>query len=223
MLVPRAVRELGAFRVPTVVITHPNLDHFNGVLDIVEPLSVRTVLVGRAFADHASEHPRSPEAHMIAELARRGVALRVISQGERLSLGAACLEFLSPPPDADWPMDNDMSLVAGLWLPPSKRPSLLLCGDIQDRALAHLSSLRPPLHPAILEAPHHGSAREAAFSFVAAANPLVVLQSTGPSRAMDARWADTRAGRTWLCTAIDGACFAQVQADGSVRAGRTPR
>ncbi len=221
MLVPRAVRALGAWRVPTVVVTHPNLDHFNGVLDVVEPLGVRTVLVGKAFTDHATQHPRSQEAYMLGELRRRGVEVRAISAGEKLGVGECRVEFLSPPADADWPKDNDMSLVAGVWAPGGKNPALMLCGDIQDQALGLLGGRG--LHPAILEAPHHGSAREGAYVFVAEADPKVVLQSTGPSRAGDARWDAVRAGRVWLCTATDGACFAEVLRGGAVRAGRTVR
>ncbi len=223
MLVPRAVRALGAWQVPIVVITHPNLDHFNGVLDIAEPLCIRTVLIGEAFADHAQQHPRSPEAYMLAELARRRIQVRTISAGERVTVGAARFEFLSPPKGADWPKDNDMSLVASVTLTGSRAPSLLLCGDIQDQALDLLAARTPALHPPILEPPHPGTPRQAPFPFAADTDPKVVLQSTGPSRAMDARWADVRAGRTWLCTATDGACFAEVHADGSIRAGKSPR
>jgi competence protein ComEC len=215
MLVPRAVRALGVWRVPTIVITHPNLDHFNGVLDVAEPLGVEEVLVGEEFARHAAAHPRSPEAFMLAELARVRVKVRVVAAGESLALGGARVEFISPPKGAAYARDNDMSLVAKVGGPGEYA---LLCGDIQDQAIAALRE-REGLRPVVMEAPHHGSARDAAIAFVGAISPRVVLQSTGARRADDARWEAVRAGRAWWCTAHDGACWAEILRDGGVRSG----
>jgi competence protein ComEC len=221
MLVPRAVRALGGGAVPTVIITHPNLDHFNGVLDIVEPLSVRRVLIGRAFIDQATQRPAGPEAYLLEHLRLRGVDVATISAGTTLDLGPSRIEFLSPPADADWPIDNDMSLVATITTATSPARTVLLCGDIQDRAIAFVGGLN--LHPDIMEAPHHGSGRGAAVSFVSACSPAVVLQSTGPGRAGDERWDAARRASTWLCTARDGAVSASVMRDGTIRAGPIPR
>lgn len=221
-LVPRAARALGIWRTPVAVITHPNLDHFNGLLDAAEPLGIRTVLVGEAFTHAAADRPKSPEAWFLAECRRRAISIRTVAAGDTLPLGEATLEFLSPPRGAQWPMDNDLSLVGLVRVTTARGPrSLLLTGDIQDQGIASVLNRSPHLHADILEAPHHGSARESAFSFVAELNPAVVLQSTGPRRADDPRWAPARSGggRAWLCTATDGASWAEVQRDGSVRSG----
>jgi competence protein ComEC len=217
MLVPRAARALGAWRVPTAVVTHPNLDHFNGLLDVVEPLGIRLVLVGEAFTQHAAEHPRSGEAFTISELRRRGVEVRVVHAGDRFPLGSETLEFVSPPRGAAWSLDNDLSLVATI--SDGGRDRLLLCGDIQDQAMDWILAQHPRLHTPAMEAPHHGSARDAAYSFVESINPRLVVQSTGPSRAGDSRWDAVRAGRAWRCTATEGAVWTQVLRDGSVSSG----
>jgi hypothetical protein len=54
---------------------------------------------------------------------------------------------------------------------------------------------------------------------VARVNPAVVLQSTGSSRAGDARWDSVRQGRHWHSTATDGAAWAEVWADGTIATG----
>ena len=215
MLVPRAVRELGAWRVPTVVITHPNIDHFNGVLDIAEPLGVRRVLVGEAFMT-AARRPFGPEAYLLRGLRERGIDVVTVRVGLKIEFGAAALEFLSPPAGAEWDLGNDMSLVASVNTP-ARSSAALLCGDIQDTAITHIAGLSP--RPAIMEAPHHGSARASAIGLVAQADPAIVVQSTGSSRAGDERWAEVRSGRVWRCTATDGACWSEVLRDGSVRSG----
>lgn len=218
LLVPRAVRALGAWRTPTLVITHPNIDHFSGVLDVAEPLGVREVVVGEAFIRSARLRPHGPEAYLIEQLEGRGIAVRTAAAGDTVVVGELELEILSPPRGADWTLENDMSLVAAV---KDGRGGVLLMmtGDIQDRAMASTLAGRPGLHPRILEAPHHGSARPAAYEFVSTLNPAVVLQSTGPGRAGDPRWEAVRSRRAWRCTALEGAVWAEVGPDGLVRSG----
>ncbi|MFN0132444.1 MAG: ComEC/Rec2 family competence protein [Phycisphaerales bacterium] len=216
-MIPRALRNLGAWRVPTAVITHPNLDHFNALLDAAQPLGLRTVLVSPAFLRAAAERPHAAEAFLLDRLARRHIAVHRITRGHSIPLGHASIDFLSPPADATWPEPNDHSLVAIVRAPGV--PAILLTGDVQDRAIEALraAGTLPPI--AVMEAPHHGSAKPAAVDWLRAVDPPIVMQSTGPSRARDDRWQDTRASRLWFCTAERGSAWAEVRADGSLRAG----
>jgi competence protein ComEC len=217
LTLPRAARELGVRRIPTVIITHPNLDHYNGVLDAAEPLGITQVLIGRAFEEAGGSRP-GPEAYFLEELARRRIQVRTVGAGDRIGVGRARLELISPSPDERFTLDNDMSLVARV-SHPDGRGSVVLCGDIQDDAIASLRDRLANLAPAVMEAPHHGSARAAAIEWVSDLNPAVVLQSSGPSRAGDPRWEHVRQGRRWLCTATEGAVWAELRPDGSVRTG----
>lgn len=227
-LVPRAVRALGAWRVPTVVVSHSDLDHFNGLLDAAGPLGVRLVCVGESFHEEAEQHPGSREAFLLDELARRGVAMRVLRAGDTLPLGALTLAVLSPPPtDAGppWPGSNDRSLVAEVVVPGdgTTRRRLLLTGDIERRAIDHLALIVPRLRADVMEAPHHGSVREPAARFIAETDPAVVIQSTGPGRVADERWDAVRGRRRWFATATDGAAWVEFRRDGSLRSGSTWR
>lgn len=218
--VPRALHALGVVRVPTVVISHPNLDHFNGLPDVIATLGVRRVLVSAAFLEQAAERPSGPEAYVLDRLEAAGVRIASVGAGESFALGEATVRFLSPPPGVEWPRDNDRSLVASVTAATGAGPrTVLLTGDIESRAIGHLSQSMPGLRAAVMEAPHHGSARPEAVRLVADIDPAVVVQSTGPGRAGDARWAPSRAGRTWLTTATDGAVWVEIRRDGSVRAG----
>jgi competence protein ComEC len=221
VLVPRTLRALGVSRVPVVVITHPNLDHYNGLLDIVRPLAVRTVVVGTEFLDQARRRPHAAEAYVLAELSKRGVAVRSVRGGDELAVGSLRFSFLSPPEGVDWNPDNEMSLVAAVTSTslgggggggePGRVP-LLLTGDIEDRAIANLRGAYPGLRADIVEAPHHGSARPTAAWLVRGLGPRVVIQSTGPRRAGLEVWEGHRRDGRWLCTATDGASWAAVRA-----------
>lgn len=223
-LVPRAVRALGAWRVPTVVVSHPDLDHFNALADAARPLGVRTVLVGEAFLDDAARRPDGPESYLMERLRGLGVEVRAVAAGDSLRLGGTTVTFLSPPAGAPWPEPNDRSLVALLETTTDAGVRrALMTGDIQRRAMEHLTASYGSLRVEILEAPHHGSAAEPAPAFVSRLGPSVVLQSTGPRRADDPRWASVRAGRAWRTTATDGASWAALRRDGTVASGSLRR
>lgn len=96
---------------------------------------------------------------------------------------------------------------------------MLLTGDIQDEAMAMLMTSGVDLSADVIELPHHGSAREAAYAFVERVNPRVVLQSTGRQRLNDPRWDHARAGRAWLDTPRFGAVRADLRTDSTVSAG----
>src|SRR6185503_1675454 len=99
-------------RTPVVVITHPDMDHFGGVPEVLEPLGVRDVYLCERFVEQAKEQPRGAAAALMLELERRGVSVHVIAAGDEVGLGEARFTFLNPPKGADWKLDNDHSLVA---------------------------------------------------------------------------------------------------------------
>ncbi len=232
---PRALREVGAWRVRTAVITHPNLDHYNALPGLVGPLGIREVLVCPLFLSRAAAHAHGGEAFLLADLSRRGVRVRAIEAGERLSLGECEVTFLSPPrgmTEAEWPADNDHCLVArfddaGELASHSfdfsrVRAMLLLCGDVQAPAIDRVRQEGAPLHADVMEVPHHGSAKDAAMRWALEVSPRVLLQSTGAQRADDPRWdgvRDALAGSTWWCTWLDGAAWAEVTGTHGVRTG----
>lgn len=220
----RTMRSVGAWKVPTVVVTHPDLDHYGFLPDLVEPLGVRTVVLGERFLARAKETQSGPEAHLLEQLRAKDVAVRVVQAGDRLPLGSREMEFVSPAAGAPFVRDNEHSLVAVIVAGDqqsfsSARADVLLTGDISAEAISVLRRAHPGLSPRVMELPHHGSADPASIEWVGVSAPQVVLQSTGKRRANDPRWALVRSGRVWFCTAIDGAAWAEVDVDGSVRAG----
>ena len=222
--IPRAVRELGAWRVREVVVTHPNFDHYSGLPDALDRLGVERVSFSRAFLDRAGRDPGGAAAALMAALAARGVEVREMAAGDEFRLGTARVRVLSPPDDAGFAADNDNSLVARFSVETDAgERRLMLCGDIQREAIASLMAPGADLAAEVLEAPHHGSVQPTAMALVDAVDPAVVLQSTGPSRALDVRWNAQRLGRAWWTTATDGAAWAEFRADGSVESGSLRR
>ena len=183
-------------------------------------------MVGERFVERAEARRHGPEAYVLEELGWRGIEVVTVTAGARMDLGGASFEFVSPPRGAMWRGENDHSLAAVV------RPvlragaparTLLLVADAEREAMEYLGPVLNAALPGgradIMEAPHHGSAKDPAFEFVARLDPSVVLQSTGMSRAGDARWDTIRAGRRWHTTATDGAAWAEIWRDGTVATG----
>jgi competence protein ComEC len=224
--IPTALRRLGAWRVPTVVITHPDLDHYGLLPDLIGPLGVENVVLGQRFLDRATGAESGPEAYLLNELSRRGVRVDIAGGGARLALGSREVVFLSPRAGAPYGRDNEHSLVAKVVARGSGDIALadaVLTGDVSSEAVGDLLRSHPTLGARVMELPHHGSADSRAIEWVGRVSPWVVLQSTGPTRVDDPRWAIVRSGREWHCTAVEGAVWAEVGVDGSVRAGGMER
>lgn len=230
----RALRAIGVWRATTAVVTHPDIDHFGSMPELVPLLGIRTVLLGERFVTQAKEEPEGPAAAFLGEMARLGVKVRVVSAGDIFEFGRGKLEFVSPPMGAAWARDNEHSLVAvvtaregvkgGGWgLSGYDVGRLLLTGDVQGEGLRWLAEQRPELRADVLEVPHHGSALADSVMWVHALRPKVTVQSTGPSRAGDARWAQLRSEIAWYTTCVDGAAWAEIGVDGSVRSGAVKR
>ncbi|MEL6328148.1 MAG: ComEC/Rec2 family competence protein [Planctomycetota bacterium] len=229
-VVPRAARSLGAARVRAAVITHSNIDHYAGLPRAADELGIDTVYLSRPMLDAVRAGPSASERALLSELEGRGVRLESVVAGDTIEAGAVRLEVLWPPADAPTRglAKNDLSIVARMDVGTAGGVrTALLTGDIQRAAMAALMDGGGPPVAHVLELPHHGSHHAAAEVFVGAADPAVVLQSTGRSRLDDPRWSRVRgaieSGGAWLVTARDGAVAAEIRADGSVVTRRWAR
>jgi competence protein ComEC len=231
LVAPRALREADAWKVRTAVVTHPNLDHYNALPGLAETIGLRELLVSPLFLSRAESHPQGGEAFTLAALRAKGVRVRAITAGATMKLGECEVMFLSPPDgmtEAEWPHDNDHCLVARFDRAASNIGNsasvatalLLLVGDIEAPAIERIEQSNPELHARVMEAPHHGSAKQAAMRWMQQVHPGVVVQSTGPKRARDPRWDGVRsalgAHSSWWCTAIDGAISIEWRRDGTI-------
>ncbi|MEO0629324.1 MAG: MBL fold metallo-hydrolase, partial [Planctomycetota bacterium] len=214
--IPNACRAIGAPRVRTVVITHANIDHFMGLIDVAPRLGVREVVTGESFA-RAAESDGAARAVLDA-LRNMGIAHRIVAAGDSIDVGDATVEILHPPAGFVPRQENDASLVARV-VAGDSAPTLLLTGDVQDEAMAMLMDSGVDVSADVIELPHHGSARDAAYAFVREVNPSVVLQSTGIQRLDDPRWDDVRTGRVWLATPRHGAVQADLRSGGTIKSG----
>lgn len=218
-LVPDAVRAVGAWRVERVIISHADADHFSALPELVRPLGVREVMLTSAFLDQAAERPSGPAGRLVDVLRERGVTITPIAAGDVVGLGGVRGEVLWPPAGYEAAGADNRASVVMRFAPAVGGAGLLMTGDISGPAIDRVRERHPDLRAAVAEVPHHGSPDPKAIAWLEAMKPAVALQSTGPSRVGDGRWARVRADARWFTTATDGAAWAEIDADGSVRAG----
>jgi competence protein ComEC len=222
-----SLRALGVTSVPRVVLTHPDADHADGLLDALRPLGVREVLVPARFLEQAGLDPKGLAGGILQACRERGVRVSAVLTGDALWLGNMRGTVLSPPEFVDvgqaWALDNDHSVVV-LWeVPragnPDRPGSILMTGDASASAIARLTGMNIPT-PDVMELPHHGSAIAPSVAWVDGLSPGVVLQSTGPSRVDLPAWRGVRARTDWVCTAETGWGYAELTGGGLVRVVR---
>jgi competence protein ComEC len=220
--VPQAAKATGRVPIPTAIVTHPDTDHFSLLLDAAGPLGVRRVLVGPSVLADAQAHPEGAAASLLVGLAERSIGVAPCVAGDTIDLGAGVSALVVHPPNGFAARnDNEHSLALLIEVPTSAGPRrVLMTGDLAGSGVSLVSAgWRAMGGPAIhaMEAPHHGAAAAEAIALVEELDPLVVVQSTGPSRLDDPRWARVREARHWLATAERGCVTLTIARDGSVR------
>ncbi|MSR56923.1 MAG: ComEC family competence protein [Planctomycetaceae bacterium] len=166
--------ERGLTRVDALVISHADIDHFNGVPGLIRMTPLGEALFHPSFLDFEQESVRI----VTDRLAARGIPMRTIGAGDRLMLdGRVAIRVRHPGLNERDPLDNANSLVLEIEYAGRK---ILLTGDLEKRGLQRLLE-QPPAMCDVLLAPHHGS-------LSANTHDLAAWSA--------ARWVTTSAGRS---------------------------
>ncbi|MBI4022503.1 MAG: MBL fold metallo-hydrolase [Candidatus Andersenbacteria bacterium] len=163
-------------RIEVVVLTHPQQDHLEGLLHVLERYEVGLVLLPRVA------HDSQLQAAWLQELLDRSVPYRFVWAGQRLVAGDLTLQFLWPAdaPAAGAAAYADINNASIVTRAEFGDLSILLTGDAEarvERLLAgELSSL---LDVDVLKAGHHGSNSSTHPALLAAVTPSAVVISVG--------------------------------------------
>lgn len=164
-------------RVDTVVLTHPESDHLNGLLYILENFHVRELW-------HSGQWRTTPNCVRLREIvAEKGITVKTVEQlADIPNRGGAQISVLWPPSGhgghADEDRDyNDLSLVVKINM---GHQAFLFTGDIMERTESRLvDTLGSGLESNVLIVPHHGSKTSSTERFIDAVKPEYALISAG--------------------------------------------
>jgi competence protein ComEC len=141
----------GVSRVDEVFVSHADLDHFNGLPELLKRFAVGRVTLTPSFSE---KNTPGVEA-ALAALGRRGVAVRVAVVGERFEAGGVAIDVLHPPAEGPGPRENE-NVRSMVLLVRYRNARVLLTGDIEREGQAVLCERAlPPVD--VMLAPHHGA------------------------------------------------------------------
>ena len=167
----------GVRRIDEVFVSHADLDHFNGVPELLKRFAVGRVTLTPSFADKTS--PGVVKA--LAAIESHGVAWRTAKAGDQFAAGNLALDVLHPPEVGPPGEENVRSMVVLLR---HARHTVLLTGDLEGEGQRLVCS-RPIPPVDVLLAPHHGAVNANLREPMAAwARPRLVVSSQG-LRAID--------------------------------------
>ncbi|MFK7790524.1 MAG: DNA internalization-related competence protein ComEC/Rec2, partial [Phycisphaeraceae bacterium] len=180
-----ALQALSVRRIDTLMLSHADLDHFVGVLDVLDSVEVERVLVSPDVLREAVAKPRSAAAFLVDSIRERGYRLEPVEQGWSMTMGDAQLDLLWPAPGYASDKNNNNSLVLAI---ETVGRRVLLNGDIQDEAIQELLASDRSLQADVTDLAHHGSFVASSPDWLKAVGPSVVLQSAGPRREDEDNW-----------------------------------
>lgn len=158
-----------------LILTHPDADHLNGLLEVLRRYDVELVLETGVL------HPTPQYEEWRELLKKRGVRVVFAKYGQRVSIGrGAVLDILAPFEDyfgKSAGKINNTAIVSRLG---QGRNSVLLMSDVEksiERRLLFESGGR--LDSDILKVGHHGSKTSTSEDFLKTVSPEVVVIQVG--------------------------------------------
>ena len=153
-----------------VILTHPQLDHFGGLIEVLERYSVGVVLL------NGREGTAAAYQDFLRALRERNVPTRVVREGEEIRLGNALLSILNPDEISLQAEGlNDAGIVVMVSLGGVR---MLFTGDISAKTEKELAE-QYELRADILKVPHHGSKYSSSDIFLDAVEPKIALIGVG--------------------------------------------
>lgn len=173
----RAVRELarllpaGGRRIDLVIMTHPQLDHFGGLIEVL-----KTYEVG-AFVGTGRKGTASAYEELRKTILDRQVPYVRVSEGDRIRYRDSTLAVLRPSSDQLESAElNNTSIVAIL---EHGEVRALFTGDIGAADEQNLLARGADVRAQVLKVAHHGSRFSSSAPFLEAVRPAVAVIEVG--------------------------------------------
>jgi len=207
------LRRSGIGRVDSLIISHGDLDHINGIPEVVDSHPVAGVFTPAVLLA-ANERPAAVK-NLEALLLERGLQIQPLENGARRHKDCT-VEIVWPPlePAATAGMgENDRSAVLLIEFAGRR---ILLCSDIEKPAQKRLLQLLGGLKLDVVVAPHHGSIKTLAGGFLKDLGASRVLTSCSSKQYRLKRVLGEVEGAEVFHTATDGAITVTITPRGEL-------
>ena len=193
--------------IDAIVISHPDLDHYNAVASLLQRMPVGHVLFTNEFA-----RTKSPAVQKVLdELATLRLPVSILSNGDSVTCNDLEISFLKADTEPDSELsDNEASVAAILKY---RDRCICLPGDLEGRGQANLLPQLPPCD--VLMSPHHGSPNSNIPALAKAMQPAHVIASARNDHSKN-HLAKVFGLASILHTSTAGCVTIQVSQDGSL-------
>ncbi len=164
--------------IETVILTHYDSDHLNGLIFVLKNFNVKQVLANhdpgtcskneeftQILSDNQIHYP--PYNRFPKKLNINGVTLKILYPLENFAILAL---------KDSWRDSNNNSMVVQVNF---ENQSILFPGDIMQKAEEELFKVNDDLRSTIMVAPHHGSSSSSSPIFLKHVNPEYIIVSSG--------------------------------------------
>lgn len=169
------LRRLGIDRIDLLVLTHPDLDHLEGLVTVLKEMKVNMVV------DSGVENREIVYQEFLSLVKRDAlIAYHKVRAGDLIALEPDLEILVFNPPNlstySEGSNSNNHSIVLKLLY---KTASFLFTGDIEESAEINLLSWKNQLRSDILKVAHHGSITSSSESFLSSVQPQAAVISVG--------------------------------------------
>jgi competence protein ComEC len=158
----------GITKLNSVILSHGDIDHINGLPEVVENTPTKAIYVSNVFLE---------DKRQTTKLLRNELAQIIEINDLPQKFGSSRITVLWPVPDIENNnsiSDNDKSIVTLIEYAGRR---ILICSDIEKFAQKELLRLHPDLKADVVIAPHHGSVKTLEQDFISRIEPNVVICS----------------------------------------------
>ncbi len=204
---------LGLGRLDAIAASHHDVDHINGIPEVVSFRPARRVYLGDTFFASA---PASETAALLTEHLTKS-RISTEHAPETISAGSAQVHLLWPTREStsqEELSENDKSLV---YLVEFAGRRVLLCSDIEKPAQREIMRCSPSLKADVVIAPHHGSARTLDNDFLRWLEPSLLVCSCGRTDLEQGRVLKKADPARVLHTAQAGAITVRIDRAGGIQ------
>jgi competence protein ComEC len=156
-----------------VVLSHPDADHVNGLVEVLKRYRVEQVLYPELDSNSTIY------GEWLRTTTEKNIKSTVALAGESLNLGGTKIEVLNPQPDPLVMTKSDTDNNGVVMRVSAGTVSFLLTADIMREAEFTLITGRSSLRSTVLKVGHHGSDTSTTPEFLAVVSPQVAVISVG--------------------------------------------
>lgn len=173
----------GVRRIDYMILTHPDEDHMNGLMEVLESKQTEGIAVRRLLVPEGMD--QEEEMQKITALAgKHGVPVYRITEGKCIQSGKLSLQCLHPTSGFQSEFANAGSVTLSLQY---EKFSCLLTGDLEgegEEAVANIlqkerESRKLPSAYTMLKVAHHGSKNSTSTKFLELVRPRIAFISCG--------------------------------------------